>query len=257
MMSSSSRSSFGPLHIRYKMMVTQLKRRSFFSVACRYKAVIAFAVFVLFAWMQLGSLRNKGDGEFVVPTSAAGDAPALKEPLAAAKPAKVREYPDFDYKYDLRREKKQLPTVDLNEIENMVPPRRVDGEAKEKLLYPPAAGGGGQKPSRDLARKSAVPPVGKPKYVRRRNSINGVEIKSRSIDFDVIGGVDVYKGENLDPGYDEFAADEAKVVPGLGDYGEPVKLSAAEEALAQKVMEKEAFNLVASDKISLNRDVLQ
>ena len=84
-----------------------------------------------------------------------------------------------------------------------------------------------------------------------------MEVRSRSIDFDVIGGVDVYKNENLDPSYDEFAADEAKVVPGLGDYGEPVKLGAAEEALAKKVMEKEAFNLVASDKISLHRDANQ
>ena len=67
----------------------------------------------------------------------------------------------------------------------------------------------------------------------------------------------MYKNERLDPSYDEFAADEAKVVPGLGDYGEPVKLNAAEEALAKKVMEKEAFNLVASDKISLHRDANQ
>ena len=70
----------------------------------------------------------------------------------------------------------------------------------------------------------------------------------------MIGGLDVYKGEALDPGYDEFAADEAKVVPGLGEGGDPVRLSAAEEALAKKVMEKEAFNLVASDKISLHRE---
>ena len=70
----------------------------------------------------------------------------------------------------------------------------------------------------------------------------------------MIGGLDVYKSEALDPGYDEFAADEAKVVPGLGEGGDPVRLSAAEEALAKKVMEKEAFNLVASDKISLHRE---
>ena len=76
----------------------------------------------------------------------------------------------------------------------------------------------------------------------------------RTIDFDVIGGLDVYKSESLDPGYDEFAADEAKVVPGLGEGGDPVRLSGAEEALAKKVMEKEAFNLVASDKISLHRE---
>ena len=228
--------------------------------------------------MQLGSLKAKGDdGELVSLSGNAREAPAKlpeKEPLRA----KGREYPDFDYKYDLRREKRveprrPQPSIDLNEIENMVPPRRMmDEETKEKLLFPPT--GDEQKPSRDFASKkhhrqmankanaAASPPVVvqsevKKAYVRRRNSINGVEIKSRSIDFDVIGGVDVYKGENLDPGYDEFAADEAKVVPGLGDYGEPVKLGAAEEALAKKVMEKEAFNLVASDKISLHRDANQ
>lgn len=276
----SSRSS--SLQIRYKMLMTQLKRRNplFCSVAFRYKAVIAVAVFVLFAWMQLGSLKAKGDddtGEFVAQfPEIVKEQPQPMALKADSKAVKGREYPDFDYKYDLRREKRveprMQPSIDLNEIENMVPPRRVtmDEETKEKLLFPPT-GDELQKPSRDfaaakkhrqMASRKASPPVHvvqsevvKKPYARRRNSLNGVEVKSRSIDFDVIGGADVYKGENLDPSYDEFAADEAKVVPGLGDHGEPVKLGAAEEALAVKVMEKEAFNLVASDKISLHRTV--
>ena len=169
---------------------------------CRYKAVIAFAVFVLFAWMQLGNLKAKGDGEFVSVQESARETPERlpeKAPLKAK--AKAREYPDFDYKYDLRREKRveprqPPPSIDLNEIENMVPPRRtMDEEAKEKLLFPPT--GDEQKPSRDfaaaskkhrlMADKKASSPVSniqsevKKPYVRRRNSINGVEVKSREV----------------------------------------------------------------------------
>ena len=154
--------------------------------------------------MQLGNLKAKGDGEFVsVPESARETPERLPEREPLKTKAKAREYPDFDYKYDLRREKRveprqPPPSIDLNEIENMVPPRRtMDEEAKEKLLFPPT--GDEQKPSRDfaaaaaskkhrqMADKKASPPVSniqsevrKP-YVRRRNSINGVEVKSREV----------------------------------------------------------------------------
>ena len=143
--------------------------------------------------MQLGSLKAKGDGEFV---SLPENAPSPKSQTQdnPSPRAKGREYPDFDYKYDLRREKRvepprvQQPSIDLNEIENMVPPRRMmDEETKEKLLFPPS--GDEQKPSRDFAKKSQkvsrkTPPAAvqnevKKPYVRRRNSINGVEVKSR------------------------------------------------------------------------------
>ncbi|XP_045599381.2 polypeptide N-acetylgalactosaminyltransferase 1 isoform X3 [Procambarus clarkii] len=52
-----------------------------------------------------------------------------------------------------------------------------------------------------------------------------------------------------------FLEDEIKVVKGLGEMGKPVQLSGEEGRLAEEVMKKEAFNLIVSDKISLNRTV--
>ena len=55
--------------------------------------------------------------------------------------------------------------------------------------------------------------------------------------------------------YDEFLEDEAKIVPGAGENGVPVHLQGAEKAEADKRMASEAFNIIASDKISLHRSV--
>ncbi|XP_066977133.1 probable N-acetylgalactosaminyltransferase 9 isoform X2 [Macrobrachium rosenbergii] len=52
-----------------------------------------------------------------------------------------------------------------------------------------------------------------------------------------------------------LAQDEKKVVRGLGENGKPVRLTGEEGRLAEEVMKKEAFNLIASDKVSLNRTV--
>ncbi|KAK8404121.1 hypothetical protein O3P69_000290 [Scylla paramamosain] len=52
-----------------------------------------------------------------------------------------------------------------------------------------------------------------------------------------------------------FQEDERKVVRGLGEGGKMVKLSGEEGKLAEEVMKKEAFNLILSDKISVNRSV--
>ncbi|KAB7507097.1 putative N-acetylgalactosaminyltransferase 9 [Armadillidium nasatum] len=49
--------------------------------------------------------------------------------------------------------------------------------------------------------------------------------------------------------------DERKVVPGLGEGGQPVKVTGVEKRSVEEIMKKEAFNLFASDKISLNRTV--
>lgn len=51
-------------------------------------------------------------------------------------------------------------------------------------------------------------------------------------------------------------ADEDQIVPGLGDYGDPVKVVpyATEEEI-EKCMKKEAFNKILSDKISFTRKV--
>ncbi|GLH02695.1 hypothetical protein R5R35_003764 [Gryllus longicercus] len=47
--------------------------------------------------------------------------------------------------------------------------------------------------------------------------------------------------------------DEAYIIPGLGDGGVAVELDSEEAALAQKLMKKEAFNIILSDKIPYNR----
>lgn len=52
-----------------------------------------------------------------------------------------------------------------------------------------------------------------------------------------------------------FAADEAKVVPGLGEMGKAVHLKGSEAVRAEEIMKVEAFNRVLSDKISVNRSV--
>lgn len=52
-----------------------------------------------------------------------------------------------------------------------------------------------------------------------------------------------------------FLEDERKVVKGLGEGGKMVKLSGQEGRTAEEVMKKEAFNLILSDKISVNRSV--
>lgn len=51
-------------------------------------------------------------------------------------------------------------------------------------------------------------------------------------------------------------ADEDQIIPGLGDYGDPVKVVpyTTEEEI-EKCMKKEAFNKILSDKISFTRKV--
>ena len=55
--------------------------------------------------------------------------------------------------------------------------------------------------------------------------------------------------------YDEFLDDEAKIVPGAGENGAAVQLEGAEAIEAERRMASEAFNIIASDKISLHRTV--
>ena len=49
-------------------------------------------------------------------------------------------------------------------------------------------------------------------------------------------------------GFSEFAEDEAKMVPGLGEMGEPVILGGREDSLGENSMKTEAFDLVVSYK---------
>lgn len=49
--------------------------------------------------------------------------------------------------------------------------------------------------------------------------------------------------------------DLSLIVPGLGDDGSAVELKVEEAKEAEEVMKKEAFNLVASNKVAYNRTI--
>ncbi|XP_043224989.1 polypeptide N-acetylgalactosaminyltransferase 1-like [Amphibalanus amphitrite] len=66
-------------------------------------------------------------------------------------------------------------------------------------------------------------------------------------------GISQHKG--LEQYDSEIDSDLRKIVPGLGAGGEPAHLSGDEDALAQQLMKKEAFNILLSNKISPNRTV--
>ena len=87
---------------------------------------------------------------------------------------------------------------------------------------------------------------------RRENLLNGVVLPSSVDAFDVVGGTDLFVDQPNSIIDDEFLADENKIVPGLGENGQPVVLAGAEAAMATELMKKEAFNIIASDKVGHN-----
>ena len=93
--------------------------------------------------------------------------------------------------------------------------------------------------------------ISKPR--RRENMLNGVVLTSNVGEFDVVGGADLFNNHPESMIDDEFLADEQKIVPGLGEGGTPVTLTGDEAAMATELMKKEAFNIIASDKVSLSR----
>lgn len=55
---------------------------------------------------------------------------------------------------------------------------------------------------------------------------------------------------------EQIKIDEERVIPGLGDFGDPVKVVPyTSDDEIEKCMKKEAFNRILSDKISLTRKV--
>jgi len=127
---------------------------------------------------------------------------------------------------------------------------------KEQLL---AGDSLGEKPVKDLTSRKEKPEVAKVAKVvtrRRQDTLNGVPLPAQPQAADqewvVVGGRDFFHGA---PGADEFSQDMAKIVPGLGEGGEPVVLTGHEATQAEAVLKKEAFNLVVSDKISYTRQV--
>ena len=73
------------------------------------------------------------------------------------------------------------------------------------------------------------------------------------MEWSAIGSADMFPHPPVPGEYDEFSADLAKMVPGLGEGGDPVVLTGAEAQAAEEGMKTEAFNLIVSDKISYTR----
>ena len=80
--------------IRTNMLLNALRRRSLLSSALRHKILILTAVLFLFCWMQIGSLKNEEKKDI----ESTSDSSLSR--------VKAKEYPDFDYKYDLRKGRK-------------------------------------------------------------------------------------------------------------------------------------------------------
>lgn len=177
---------------------------------------------------------------------------------------KAKEYVDFDYNLFDKKSKKVFEVkdaesprnvkesvhkfLDKNKLKNN---DSIDS-SKQVLLFPPNDDNE-EVPKHDF--KS--PPKGAIRPTRRtQNSLNGVQMfNPGEIEWAAVGSLDLFPPLASRGQHDEFAADDAKIVPGLGDGGEPVILDGAEADLAAEIMRTEAFNLVVSDKISYTREV--
>ncbi len=249
------------LSLRSKMLLSSVRRKPCIQVALKYKFILGFAVFFLFAWMQLGTLRSGDSGnQSSKKTLSENQVPAReKNQKSTSDPTipriKAKEYPDFDYKYDLKKIKNPLAQEE-NEDQHL--PKwgkkfRREDVSQMKLIIPPADDAN-QPPMHDFKPPDSFPNAKIPPS-RRKKTLNGVALSDNHDQFNVVGGVDLYVAEHLSDGYDEFASDEALVEEGAGDGGAPVELTPEEAARGEEVMAKEAFNLVASNKMSLHRVV--
>lgn len=240
--------------------LTGMPSRSLAVLFRRYKYFVVCLVFVLFLWVGLSGSTTDVD---INP-------PPLPTKLALSEPEKKHdkhEFPDFEDKYD---RKAVDPNEDSRNVKESVH-KLVDkhnknqvsnNDIKDSLLLSNALE---QLPNRDITNNEIneiLRASSRAKSTRRKqNSLNGVDIPNDGpaphLDWAAIGGADLFRSSAQAPagGYDEFALDLANQIPGLGDGGDPVLLSGSEAEEGETVMKTEAFNLVASDKISYTRQV--
>merc|ERR1719232_156059 len=186
------------------------------------------------------------------------------QPLKS-EPRKVKDIPDFDYKYDNDKNVEysdQGSRGDLNvkhSVHNYIQSHQdqikaVNANIKDNLLI--SNNLEDEVPSEDLSKSINSVRLKEKPTRSHRNSLNGVNIQiDDSVEWAAIGGADLFKSQPVSGVHSEFASDEAKIVPGLGEMGEPVVLSGHEASLGENIMKTEAFNLVVSDKISYTREV--
>ena len=168
-------------------------RRILINMRRRYLKLVIFALISmgLFVWiMQIGTVKKEVEVEVGRPQQ------EQQQQQHVIKNKAGREYPDFDYKYE--RVKNRPSVQDI-----------------EELVVKPAF-----KPPK-------IPTKNETKSIRHQNNnvlinrrskggfLNGVELSPNHDQFDVVGGIDLYVKEALSGDVDdEFAQDEAKIVPG-------------------------------------------
>merc|ERR1711892_414915 len=175
-----------------------------------------------------------------------------KMPLRSNKP---HEFPDFEDKYDkVAGEKKSNDRNVKEAIHNRVDEhfKSEHKNIKDSLII---SNDLDELPREDLTMKNLIlkTKLSKLKQTQQiRNTIITGSGPGDSVEWAAVGGADMMRANAMAAagGYDEFALDISKQVPGLGERGEPVVLSGREGETAEELMKTEAFNLIVSDKIS-------
>jgi len=254
--SSSDKYKARPIDLKILSdLIMGLGKRQIALLLARYKFFVITLVFFLVLWVGFS-----GSTEKIAESSVPLRQLAVKE----EKERKVKEIPDFDYKYDDDKKHNQISEIEDNKIDRNVKEsvhnyiqshkekrKSMNENLKDALLLSNSLDP--ELPIRDF--KNEIIQPAKPTR-RKQNSLNGVKISNEyTVEWDAVGGADLFRSQGLSESHNEFAEDEAKIVPGLGEMGEPVVLQGREGDLGETIMKTEAFNLVVSDKISYTREV--
>lgn len=214
-----------------------LGKRQLALLCNRYKMLVVLGLFLVVVWAGTG--RREPEEELETPPL-----PAKIPSLYSREEAEDRE---------ARHVKEEVARV-------LEQAKGANRDIRQQLLLDKSLGRE-EKPVKDL--RSRDKEGGGQKLVTRRkqNSLNGIDLPkdppAEHLEWVVIGGLGMAQGAGAELGgqHDEFARDLAKIVPGLGEMGEPVVLTGHEATQAEAVLKKEAFNLVVSDKISYTREI--
>lgn len=232
-----------PVDLEMLQLAMGLGKRQLVVLCNRYKVVVVLGLLLVVVWANTG--RREVEQEI--------QSPPL--PAKVRMPEKVEkgEFMDFDYKYDKRKEE-SVRHVKQGVAKVLEAAKVSNSDIREKLLLDKNID---EMPAQDLrSRASSRGAVTR----RKQNTLNGVDIPNKGpgvhLEWVAIGGLEMFHaGTELGGAHDEFSKDLAKIVPGLGEGGEPVVLSGREAETGEAVMKKEAFNLIVSDKVSYTRNV--
>jgi len=228
-------------------------RRQLSWILGRYKLLFLGFAFTLILWTLVGN--HSVDDNYV------------EKSFIERK--KVKEFKDFDYKYE-SGDKLQGNNVEYSDngarksefnvdrIQRQKDKIKSDNEEiKESLIISNTADD--NNPIKDIEKDEVKPSKLSVHHFQSKgniNTLNGVKFHiNDDVDWAAVGGADIFNSNSASLGHNEFAEDEAKIIPGLGERGEPVVLSGKEASLAENIMKTEAFNLLVSDRISYTREI--